>query len=537
MKRVLKWQCSDQTREPKPQSAPLHSRAGVHHGATRNSWHTRHLHADPTVQPLGRCADPREPHRLVACVRRKIGAGRLSREITMARSPSLTLLCTTLVLAGLTGLPCAPAHGQASPDSASERLRALERRLDASQQLIEKLTERIAELERAAGQVRATADAPAAPTAEQAKAISSLRDSVEQMSEGLSRNVAHTGVPIHGFADVGAAWSGRGDPARLRGFEVGTLDLYLTPQFGSHVKALAEIAFYYRADGHGEIEAERMQLGYTVSDSLTLWGGRFHTPIGLWNTAYHHGANLQTSIYRPRFIEFEDSGGLLPTHSIGVWASGKLRLGQDRLGYDVYLSNGPTVRGRVLDYNAFTDDNGGKLHGLNLYYQPSGALRGVTVGVHGLGSTVDTRDASGGLLARTRLRMGGGYFGYDAQGWDALGEYYRFANRDLAAGTRRFSDAWYLQVGRTLGSLMPYGRYERASLDGADRFFATQLAGRSYTRSSLGARYDLDGKSALKIELGKTTEAAASLIDDTGAASVLPRARYHRTAIEYSIAF
>ncbi len=453
----------------------------------------------------------------------------------MARSLSPTPLITALLLCGMAAGSATPVLAQTSAETQSERLRALEERLNASQKLIERLSERIAELERAAAQARPDGAAPAA--AEQAKTIATLRDSVEQISQGLSRTVNSTGVPVHGFADAGAGWSSRDDPARLRGFGVGTLDLYFAPQFGNRVKSLMEIAFYYNAEGGGEIEAERMQVGYALDDGLTIWAGRFHTPIGLWNTLYHHGANLQTSIYRPRFIDFEDRDGLMPTHTIGLWGSGKSGVGRGKLTYDVYLGNGPTIRRRLLDYNAFGDDNNGRMLGANVGYEPHGDLRGLSVGVHAFGSTVDTRAASGALLARTRLRMAGGYFGYEANAWEGLGEYYRLANRDMASGTRHGSSAWFAQLGRSYGSLTPYIRHERASLDPADNYFATQHIGRSYTRWSIGTRFDFEAKSALKVEFGATTESSANLVDDNGTPAPLARARYRRLAIEYSIAF
>jgi hypothetical protein len=453
----------------------------------------------------------------------------------MARRSLASRLFATIAFSGLAvGWP---TQAQTSADPQAERLRILEQRLDASQKLIEKLSERIAELERAAAQARPKPDGATPSSAEQAKEIAALRESVDQISDGLSRNISHTGVPLHGFADAGAGWSSREDPTRLRGFNVGTFDVYLTPQFGDRVKSLVEVVFEYDADGQNKVEAERMQVGYTVNDAVTLWAGRFHTPIGLWNTLYHHGANLQTAISRPRFLQFEDFDGLVPTHTVGVWGSGKLPMGWGKLGYDVYLGNGPTIRQRELDFNAFTDDNSGKLLGANVGLQPNGVLRGLTVGAHAYGSTVDTRDAAGGLQARTRVRMAGAYLGYDADGWDVLGEYYRFANRDLASGAQHNSGIGYLQVGRSYGSLTPYLRYERAALAGADAYFASLRLGRSYTRASLGVRYDLDPKSALKVEFGDTTESAAMLFDENGAPLPLVRARYRRAAIQYSIAF
>ena len=423
-------------------------------------------------------------------------------------------------------------------DDQADRIKALEKRLERSVQLIETLSARVAELERNAKNAAPKAEVQrAAALTEQASEIVRLQEGMNQISSGLSKREPDTGLPVHGFADAGAGWSGAADPHRLRGFSVGTLDLYLTPQFGDRVKALAEIAFEFERDGKGSADLERLQLGYTASDAVTVWLGRFHTPFGLWNTAYHHGANLQTSIYRPRFVEFEDKGGIIPAHSVGVWGSGKTRLGAGKVTYDAYLSNGPSIHKQTLDPNNFTDDTSGKMLGFNLGYQPSGALGGLTVGIHGFGSTVNASTNSGALLSKTRLRMAGAYFGYDADDWEAIGEYYSFGNADVAGGPGRSSRAWFVHVGRAFGSLTPFVRYEQTALDPLDNYFRSQLAGRSYKRSVVGARYALDARSSFKLELSHTNESATSLLDESGSVVPFAGGSYRRASIQYSIAF
>ncbi len=453
----------------------------------------------------------------------------------MSRHWFTRLLVPTGAVAAACLLLAPPAHA----DDQADKIKALEKRLERSVQLIETLAARVAELERRAkSQAATTAERePIAAHVEQSKDIVLLQESVTQISAGLSKREQDTGLPLHGFADVGAGWSSGADTQKLRGFSVGTLDLYLTPQFGDRVKALAEIAFEFERDGKGEVEIERLQLGYTVSDALTVWAGRFHTPIGLWNTSYHHGANLQTSIYRPRFVEFEDKGGIIPAHSVGLWASGKTRLGGGKLTYDSYLSNGPRINNGRLDPNTFTDDSSGKMLGFNLGYQLAGPLGGLTTGLHGFGSTVTANANSGATLGQTRLRMGGAYFGYDADDWEAIGEYYGFRNTEQAGGAARSSRAWFVHVGRTYGSLTPFVRYEQASLDSQDNYFRTQLAGKSYRRSVVGARYALGSRSSLKFELSHTKEAPALLLDENGVSTSWPGASFRRASLQYSIAF
>lgn len=345
------------------------------------------------------------------------------------------------------------------------------------------------------------------------------------------------GIAVHGFADVGAGWSSAGDPGQLRGFNGGLLDLYLTPQFGPRVKGLIEIALEYGDDGGLAVDMERLQLGYLVSDALTLWAGRFHTPFGLWNTAFHHGANLQTAISRPRFIDFEDKGGIVPAHSVGTWGSGKTALGSGKLTYDVFFANGPRIAARTLDFNAFTDNSASKMLGGNVGYLPGGALRGLTLGVHAFGSTVNAYDASNAIMSSTKLRMGGAYFGYDENDWEAIGEYYHFGNSDATSGVKHSSNASFVQVGKTFTGITPFARIEKVSLDRADNYFSSQLAGRSYTRYSLGARYEIDAVSSVKIELGHTKERATVLVDDAGAAVPFAARSYRRAALQFSVAF
>lgn len=420
----------------------------------------------------------------------------------------------------------------------AERIKALERQLEISLQLIEKLSSRVADLERTAKPVATKTEPDANKVrAEQAPESARLQTGVNPVSEGESRREHDSGLALHGFADVGGVWSAGADPLKQRGFTVGTLDLYLTPQFSDRVSALVELVFEFDESGRGVADMERLQLGYAVSDAMTVWLGRFHTPLGLWNTSFHHGALLQTSISRPRFVEFEDQIGILPVHSVGVWATGKLPLGADKITYDAYLSNGTSIRQRHLDPTRVGPGNDGKLLGFNLGYQPAGALGGLTVGVHGFGSTVKALTAAGGLLSSTRVRAVGGYWAYDANDWETLGEYYRFDNADTGVGAKYASTAWYAQVGRAFGSLTPYVRFERASLNPDDNFFRTQNAGRSYERGVIGARYAMDSRSAIKLELSRTVETSITQLDENGAQVPFAGGRYRRAAIQYSIAF
>jgi hypothetical protein len=270
---------------------------------------------------------------------------------------------------------------------------------------------------------------------------------------------------------------------------------------------LAELNFEVGYEGGLATDLERLQLGYTFSDSLTAWLGRFHTPYGYWNNAFHHGAQFQTAVTRPRFIDFEDRGGFLPAHSVGLWASGRVPMGTGKVVYDAYFVNGSRIEGGVLDFNAHRDDNSNKGVGGNIGYRFGGALDGLLAGFHGLAEDVTSYDA-GSPVARTRMNMMGGYYYLEMAEWESIAEYYRFRNRDLIGGSGTHS-SWsaFLQVGRTFHDLWtPYYRWEKAALDLSDPYFATQESGRNYTRHVLGLRYNLNANTALKFEANRTRE-------------------------------
>lgn len=386
--------------------------------------------------------------------------------------------------------------------SESERIAELEKKLERSLAMIEQLSNRLSQVEggKTAPSVQ---DAAAEKIATQTERIDQLEKTIVQVSENSAKR-NDLGLPLHGFADVDYLHSSNDPNGRQGGFALGTLDIYLTPQFGDRVKSIIELAFEYDDTGALATDLERLQFGYTFSDAITLWAGRFHTPYGNWNTAFHHGPQIQTSVIRPRFIDFEDKGGILPAHAVGLLASGGLRVGDGKLQYDAYLANGNSITGGVLDFNAVKDDNSNKLVGGNLRYEFAGALEGLTLGVHALTQQVDDIANSN----KTKMNVYGGFAVLDRANWEVIGEYYGFRNEDLSGATGTHSSwAGFAQAGYTFGGAWtPYLRLEKAVLDQTDNYFLGQASGRSYQRQALGLRYDLNALSALKVELNQTTE-------------------------------
>ena len=61
-----------------------------------------------------------------------------------------------------------------------------------------------------------------------------------------------------------------------------------------------------------------------------------------------------------------------------------------------------------------------------------------------------------------------------------------------------------MQFGYRVPWGVPYARYERAVLQQSDPYFSGLDGGSSYYRTALGLRFDVDLRSALKLELADT---------------------------------
>src|SRR5688500_15809414 len=105
------------------------------------------------------------------------------------------------------------------------------------------------------------------------------------------------------------------------GFFIGQMVGHGNATLSERVSFFGELSATARPDGYA-FEVERAILRYDFNDLLKLSVGRYHTAISYWNTAYHHGLWLQTSVSRPEIIKV--GGRFLPVHFIGAVAEGSL---------------------------------------------------------------------------------------------------------------------------------------------------------------------------------------------------------------------
>jgi hypothetical protein len=304
---------------------------------------------------------------------------------------------------------------------------------------------------------------------------------------------------LSGFGDVNFSDTDR--PEGPQGFTLGQLALHMASELSPRVTFFGEISFTARPDaGTGNpsvtgfnTEVERMILRLDQSDMLKLSFGRYHTPINYWNTAFHHGQWLQTTIARPEMIQF--GGRLLPVHFVGALVEGAVPAAGWNVNYKAGFGNGRAAAiSRAGDAG---DINGERAWLVTLFSKPDRAF-GLEFGASLYGDTVTV---PAGAFDE---RIVSGYAAWQKEDPEIIAEFasIRHAGRENRNGSSTWSHAFYVQAAYRLPQFdrlwKPYVRFEHIGIDAADAVFATvpNLDG-----STIGVRYDASSYAALKGEV------------------------------------
>jgi hypothetical protein len=304
---------------------------------------------------------------------------------------------------------------------------------------------------------------------------------------------------LHGFADVSYQHDIHDNDVEENNgaFAIGPVDFYVAESLSPRVDVLAEIAFE-----SGIVDLERLQIGYLFSDALKVYAGRFHTSLGYWNTAYHHGAFLHTTIQRPFFLHFEDEGGILPVHSVGLLFSGRRFSGAGELAYSALVGNGSSIIDEdgtpVLDPNNEGDPTKNKAVGLRATFTPA-PLLGLTLGASAYNSRVLDERTPVPAIDVTQTILGVDLTFLDGP-TEILAEYFLVRDKDELGTTTAKNHMYYLQIGREFADrVMPYARHEQMSLDEADPYLS-ELNAIDKRIETVGIRVRVGDQSALKFE-------------------------------------
>ena len=129
----------------------------------------------------------------------------------------------------------------------------------------------------------------------------------------------------------------QGDLNRKEGFRMGQMVGHVIADIDERFTFFGEVSVTGKDDGYS-IEVERALVRYDFTDAFKVSAGRFHTPVGYWNTAFHHGSWLQTSVARPEMIKF--GGRFIPTHFVGLIVEGGIPTSPLGLSYSLGVGNG-----------------------------------------------------------------------------------------------------------------------------------------------------------------------------------------------------
>ena len=278
-------------------------------------------------------------------------------------------------------------------------------------------------------------------------------------------------------------------------FQAGEFDLYLTSRLSNRLSFISEVVIGSDKTNEWGLDIERLQVTYKPSEYFQISGGRYHTSIGYYNTAFHHGTWFQTASGRPFMYFFEDSGGILPVHTVGITSTG-LVPGTGKLNLHWIAEGG---NGRPADSNAaqvanFLADKNRKAFNFAVSARPEW-VPGLQVG----GSFYFDKLYPPSLL-RVRQNISSAYVVYNDSTWELMNEVVLIDNKIQDTSLVFHSPLMYTQLSRGFGRYRPYFRYQYVNVPANDP--VNIFTGR-YMGPSLGLRMDFSTYVALKVQYNR----------------------------------
>lgn len=240
----------------------------------------------------------------------------------------------------------------------------------------------------AAAQAVAESDTAAPASAEPSAASDADADAlIASLSAGTAGDSADAALAdvqdyslnIYGFTDFTytARLNDFAFASPYPSFMVGNLNLYVGAELGRGWRTLTEFRLLYVPHGSvpaseafvaeparvdstvtdpadygrpqrwGGVEIERAYLEYSAHSLLTIRGGQWLTPYGIWNV--DHGSPVIIGVRRPYVV----GEALIPERQTGIQVYGSHIVGRTELGYNLGLSNGrgPIDAYQDLDHN------------------------------------------------------------------------------------------------------------------------------------------------------------------------------------------
>jgi hypothetical protein len=303
---------------------------------------------------------------------------------------------------------------------------------------------------------------------------------------------------FHGFADAGFVRNVDGDSVKR--FAMGEVDLFMTARISPKFTALLETVLETDNqvfNSQVPVNVERMLLQYRHNDYFNLDMGSYRTALGFYSMTYLRGSWFQTSLSRPQLFAFEDAGGFLPLHNVGVSANGRIPSGSLGLHYVVevgssrnYSSAGRT--GLDLEQNRAVN--------VAIFARPS-RVRGLQLGVSAYHDQFSP--FPGYKFDRSLWTV---HAVYQANRLEFLNEAVFVTASNRTNGSVKVP-GFYSQLAYHAGSRWtPYLRFDYVNLYGQSDVMDNMKQYLPWrTRFTGGVRYDLSEAVAFKVEIGRET--------------------------------
>lgn len=421
------------------------------------------------------------------------------------------ILLTALAMVSCSG----SVWGQASapPGNQADLVKTLLERIDRLEQRVSDLEGKLAcpspPCEPA---VRATRALEGAVAAKQVAAVQNPAPMPEheQRPPLAGEQSTFPSMQIRGFADVDFGATDQHGTNSNSGFTLGQFVLHISSPLSSKVSFFGETSFTAQAPGTSKLppyklDVERVLLRYDYNDIFKISFGKYHTPINYWNTAYHHGLWLQTTIARPEMIKF--GGQFLPVHFIGVLGEGEVPSGPLGLNYQVGMGNGRSTD--IARAGDFGDVNNNRAYVVNFFSKPI-HIPGFQVGTSVYGDEI-TSAALG--FPRTRELINSAHIVWIHETPEFLAEFANVRHYIPQTGQTFNSQGYYIQMAYRLPwfdkKWKPYYRFEHIHLPVGEPVFSIQNNIQNFEGSTAGVRFDFTDFAALKAEYRNTQTGGA----------------------------
>ncbi len=236
------------------------------------------------------------------------------------------------------------------------------------------------------------------------------------------------------------------------------LDLFASADVAK-LSFLTEVVFEASDNSFG-VDAERLQIAYLFANWLRVTAGRKHTSFGYYNDTYHHGNLFELTTQRPYAVQFEDSGGIILAHNVGIAIDGTFDAGKTgSFRYDAEVGNGRNedTGGVALEFSQKED----KMVNVRLRWLPP--VDGLIVGFNGMRDVVPGHQPAmgetGAVRPKTEELIGGAHIVYmehnvhlDVEGFVIRHNPVDMPSVNIVGG--------FAEIGYSFGAFTPYVRPE-----------------------------------------------------------------------------